>query len=176
MRLAPKRAIATASLAAPHAPEGTSPCPARDSSSAQSRRTLLRCTAALGALGLTGTLGACGGGGAPAEAAAAQGAEPAAAAATGESLGPATQVPVGGGKVFREQKVVVTQPQKGVYKAFTAVCTHTGCIVAEVAEGTINCICHGSRYSITDGSVVNPPAPAPLAAQPVTLVGANLSI
>lgn len=84
-------------------------------------------------------------------------------------------IPVGGGKVFPDAQAVVTQPKSGEFKAFTAVCTHQTCIVAEVVE-TINCDCHGSKFSITDGSVVTGPAPSPLAAKTVTANGDNLTI
>jgi Rieske Fe-S protein len=82
----------------------------------------------------------------------------------GTELAKAADIPSGGGTVFKDQKVVVTQPTSGTYKAFTAVCTHTGCVVAEVSGGTINCACHGSKFSIEDGSVKNGPATQPLAA------------
>jgi Rieske Fe-S protein len=88
---------------------------------------------------------------------------------TGTLLGKASEVPVGGGMVFTDAKVVVTQPSKGQYKAFSAVCTHVGCLCNQVANGTINCPCHGSKFKITDGSVVTGPAPAPLAAKTVTV-------
>jgi len=87
----------------------------------------------------------------------------------GTVLGMASEIPVGGGKAFTDAKVVVTQPVKGEYKAFTAVCTHVGCICNQVANGTINCPCHGSTFKITDGSVVTGPATAPLAAKKVTV-------
>ena len=67
------------------------------------------------------------------------------------------------------------QPASGEFKAFTSVCTHQGCTVAEVVQ-TINCTCHGSKFSITDGSVVNGPATAPLAAKNVTANGDNLTV
>jgi Rieske Fe-S protein len=88
-------------------------------------------------------------------------------AASGTLLGLAAEIPVGGGKVFTAAKVVVTQPATGEFKAFSAVCTHVGCLCNQVADGTINCPCHGSKFKITDGSVVTGPAPTALAAAPV---------
>ena len=93
---------------------------------------------------------------------------------TGTLLGTASDVPVGGGMVYTAAKVVVTQPSKGEYKAFSAVCTHVGCLCNQVAAGTINCPCHGSKFKITDGSVVAGPAPAPLPAKTVTVTGGQV--
>lgn len=81
-----------------------------------------------------------------------------------DGLVASSDVPVGGGVVIDKEKVVVTQPAKGTFKAFSAVCTHQGCLVASVAENTITCPCHGSEFSAEDGSVVNGPASAPLQA------------
>ena len=88
----------------------------------------------------------------------------------------AATIPVGGGKVLAAQKVVVTQPASGEFKAFSAVCTHQACLVADVSDGTINCACHGSKYSITDGSVVNPPAPKPLPPKTIKVEGDTLTV
>ena len=84
------------------------------------------------------------------------------AAAPGTTLGSLADVPVGGGAVFAEHRVVVTQPAPDTFHAFSAVCTHQGCIVGQVADGTIDCPCHGSRFDVTDGSVVRGPADRPL--------------
>jgi Rieske Fe-S protein len=78
------------------------------------------------------------------------------------ALGAAADIPVGGGKVFPDQKVVVTQPTAGSFKAFSAVCTHQACLVNKVDNGVIACPCHGSSYKVSDGSVVTGPATAPL--------------
>ncbi|MFB7293483.1 Rieske (2Fe-2S) protein, partial [Actinacidiphila glaucinigra] len=67
----------------------------------------------------------------------------------GEVLVKAADVPVGGGTVIADKKVVVTQPTAGEFKAFSAVCTHEGCLVNTVSDGTINCPCHGSKIRIT---------------------------
>jgi Rieske Fe-S protein len=80
-----------------------------------------------------------------------------------------SEIPVGGGKIFADQKLVVTQPSSGDFKAFSAVCTHAGCVVSRISDGTIDCPCHGSKYSIEDGSVEDGPAPKPLPEKTVTV-------
>ena len=84
-------------------------------------------------------------------------------------------IPVGSGKIFPDAQTVITQPKKGEFKAFSAVCTHQGCIVDAVTN-TINCPCHGSKYSITDGSVVNPPATQPLPPKTIKVEGSELVV
>ncbi len=83
------------------------------------------------------------------------------------ALASTSQVPVGGGTILTDKKIVITQPQSGTFKAFTAVCTHAGCTVGSVSGGTINCPCHGSKFNIATGAVVNGPAASPLA--PITI-------
>lgn len=84
-------------------------------------------------------------------------------------LAATSDIPVGGGKVFASDKVVVTQPVQGTFKAFSAICTHEGCKVNKVANGTIGCPCHGSKFAIADGSVVHGPASRPLPARQITV-------
>src|SRR5258708_30769990 len=93
---------------------------------------------------------------------------------SGSLLGMAADIPVGGGKIYTAAKVVVTQPAKGDFKAFRAVCTHVGCLCNQVVDGTIDCPCHGSKFKITDGSVVTGPAPAPLPGKTVTVSGGKI--
>lgn len=89
----------------------------------------------------------------------------------GDVLAAAADVEVGGGLILEDQGVVITQPTQGEWRGFSASCTHQGCPVAEVAGGTINCTCHGSQFSIEDGSVVRGPASQPLDERPVTADG-----
>jgi Rieske Fe-S protein len=128
------------------------------------RRTVLVSAAGVGAAAV---LAACGANGDSAS-----GANPPAGAETESAdgaLGKTGDVPVGGGKVYAKQQVVVVQPTAGDYKAFTAICTHEGCTVSTVSDGTINCPCHGSKFNFTDGSVKVGPARLPLKAKEITV-------
>jgi len=82
-------------------------------------------------------------------------------------------VPVGGGIVLAAQDLVVTQPVAGTFKGFSATCTHQGCKVKEVVGGTINCPCHGSKFSL-DGAVVHGPATKPLPVEAITVQGDSI--
>jgi nitrite reductase/ring-hydroxylating ferredoxin subunit len=129
------------------------------------RRTILGVTAA----GLTALTG-CAKYGEP------QSTPAPAPAPAAEVLGRTSEIRVGGGKIFAPQQIVVTQPVKGTFKAFSSICTHLGCPVASVANGTINCDCHGSKYAIKDGSVVNGPAPRPLPPKQITVTGDSITV
>ena len=118
------------------------------------RRDVLRGAAVLGAgAAAAPLLTACGddgGGGGGADAS--DSAEPVTVAKS--------EVPEGAGLITGA--VVVTQPEAGVFKAFSSTCTHQRCAVNKIADGLIQCPCHGSHYSIADGSVQAGPAPQPL--------------
>jgi Rieske Fe-S protein len=161
---------------------------------AQSRRALLigagvTCAAALAGCttydanngGLAGapptsSSAAPSGGGAPSAsgAASASGGAAHGSAPVAAALATTAEVPEGGGKIIDGKNIVITQPQAGSFKAFTAVCTHQGCIVNSVADGTIDCPCHGSKFSIKDGSVVNGPASSPLAPVAIKVDGTSI--
>ncbi len=90
------------------------------------------------------------------------------------SLALTSDVPVGGGKILADKKIVITQPRAGSFQAFTAVCTHQGCTVSSVSGGTVNCPCHGSKFSIANGSVVAGPAPSALAPVSIKVQGTSI--
>ncbi|MGX1883989.1 Rieske (2Fe-2S) protein [Streptomyces sp. NPDC055287] len=90
------------------------------------------------------------------------------------NLGAADEVPVGGAKLYREQRIIVSCQAEGKYKAFSAQCTHAGCVLDKVEKGEGNCPCHGSRFDVTTGEVLQGPATVPLPAIPVTVEGGKL--
>jgi nitrite reductase/ring-hydroxylating ferredoxin subunit len=110
----------------------------------------------LGALGVAAALAGCGGsdgdGGSSPQ------------VDTGAELASTSEVPVGGGLILPEEKIVITQPVEGTFKAFTAVCTHQSLMVTSVADGKILCSNHGSSYSADSGEVEGGPAPSALSA------------
>ena len=136
--------------------------------------------AGVGLAGLAGPLAGCSGGSAstPNATASSSGAAGGSgqAAGRGGALTSTGAIPVGGGKIFVSERVVVTQPSRGQFKGFSAVCTHMQCIVDQIANGTINCPCHGSKFSITDGHVVAGPAPSPLPAQSLKIQTDQISL
>ncbi|GAA0492424.1 Rieske (2Fe-2S) protein [Streptomyces sp. NPDC046215] len=136
----------------------TSPSPC------SSRRTVLRGAALAGAAGLGAV--ACGGGG--------TGTRGPATPTAPVDLGEPSGIPVGGAKLYREQRLVVSQPAKGEYKAFSAVCTHAGCVVDKLEDGKVSCPCHGSKFDVHTGKVLQGPAGAPLPAVPVKTSGGKL--
>ncbi len=97
-----------------------------------------------------------------------------AACSSSSSSGPVTlaktsDIPVGGGVIYADHGVVVTQPTAGTFKGFSSTCTHMGCTVDKVANGLIQCPCHGSMYSVVNGSVKGGPAPAPLPVEQISI-------
>jgi Rieske Fe-S protein len=127
--------------------------------------------AGVGLVGLAGVVSACSSGGSSTSGTTSTGN----GSGTGAgALAATSEIPVGGGKVFTAEKVVVTQPGSGIFKAFSAVCTHMGCLVNQVADGTIDCPCHGSKFSIKNGAVVGGPAPSPLPAESIKVAGSSI--
>lgn len=96
------------------------------------------------------------------------------AAAAPAGIAAVDDVPVGGGRVFAEQKVVVTRPDADTVLAFDATCPHQGCLVDQVSQAGISCPCHGSLFAVSDGAPLDGPARAPLTARPVRVEGGQV--
>jgi Rieske Fe-S protein len=136
-----------------------------------SRRSAIR-NAGLAAVALTG-LASCSNYSAQSPATSA----PAGSAPAGGAglTSPTADIPVGGGKIFSDAATVITQPTKGEFKAFSSICTHASCPVAAVTT-TIDCNCHGSKFALADGAVVNGPATSPLPAKTVKVDGDSVVV
>jgi Rieske Fe-S protein len=133
--------------------------------------------AGVGLVGLAGAITACGASGSSSSMATGSNGTSASSASGGTAAGAlsaTSAIPVGGGKIFDAQVVVVTQPTAGKFKAFSAVCTHLGCIVNQISDGKIECPCHGSEYSIASGAVLRGPAPRPLPAKKIKVSGDSI--
>jgi Rieske Fe-S protein len=135
--------------------------------SAPSRRVVV---AAVGAAGLALTLNACGSEDDSSSSSSSD------TAAAGSVLGKTSDIPEGGGKIFKDSGVVVTQPTAGEFKAFSSKCTHQGCAVTGITNGVITCPCHKSEFSVTDGSVKKGPATQPLPEEKITVSGDSISL
>ncbi|WP_369221664.1 Rieske (2Fe-2S) protein [Streptomyces sp. R39] len=96
--------------------------------------------------------------------------------AGGTALAKTTDIPEGGGTIYKDQAVVVTQPASGTFKAFSTKCPHAGCAVTSIANGEIVCPCHGSKFAIADGSVKQGPATTGLTAADITVSGDQISL
>ncbi len=132
--------------------------PQPDGEFAVSRRIVFQ---GLGALGVAAVLAGCGGGDG----------EDAPAPEPGAALASTSEVPVGGGLILTDEKIVLTQPTEGTFVAFTAVCTHSGNTVTDVVDGVIQCNFHGSSFSAETGEVQGGPAPESLAEVAITVDG-----
>lgn len=117
----------------------------------------------LGALGVAVALAGCAGGDDGTQ-----------EVASGTALTTTDKVPVGGGVVLIDQRVVVTQPSEGEFKAFTAVCTHQQLLVTSVENGVIHCDHHGSEYDFSTGEVTHGPAPSALAEVAIDVKGERI--
>lgn len=90
------------------------------------------------------------------------------------ALGAPDEIPVGGAKLYREQRLLVHCPAKGEYKAFSAQCTHAGCVLDKIEDNEGNCPCHGSRFDVTTGKALQGPATVPLPEVPVRVENGKL--
>jgi Rieske Fe-S protein len=129
------------------------------------RRGVLAGAAAVGVgTAAAGALAACGDG---------SGSDPS-AQSTGPLTVPVADIPVGGAAIAGQ--VIVSQPSAGEFRAFSAVCTHEFCLISRVRDTTLECTCHGSQFSTTDGSVLRGPAQRPLDGRTVTVDGETLTV
>ncbi|HCT75436.1 MAG TPA: Rieske (2Fe-2S) protein [Micromonosporaceae bacterium] len=139
-----------------------------------SRRALI---AGAGAVGVAGVLAACGGEEKPGTATSTPtGNTPTTGAPQNSTIAKKSDIPVGSGKIFGEDGVVITQPTAGEFVGLSAICTHQQCVLAKVVGDTISCGCHGSEYSVKDGKVKKGPATRALDKQTLKIEGDDIKL
>lgn len=130
----------------------------------------------LGALGVAAVLAGCGGDSdtdaddtTPGDPSTTSGSSDTGSASSGPTnegvpgaLAKTSEIPVGGGLILGDERIVITQPTAGEFVAFSAICKHQGFTVTSVSDNVITCSHHGSQYDAETGEVVSPPAPVGL--------------
>ncbi|MGL4173360.1 MAG: Rieske 2Fe-2S domain-containing protein [Actinomycetota bacterium] len=144
--------------------------------SSTTRRDVLRGAGVALAVGSGGAIAGCGDNTTPASGNSSGAATSPPATGASEGLATTSEIPVGGGKIFSDAKVVVTQPEEGTFKAFSSMCTHKQCSVTNVSEEGIQCVCHNSSFALTDGAPTQGPATAALPAKNVTVTDGMITV
>ncbi len=93
-------------------------------------------------------------------------------------VGTTKDIPIGQGKVVpvAGKPVMVINSNDGVH-AFSAICTHLGCIcMYDPVRKMIICPCHDGQFNPVTGVVVSGPPPKPLASIAVSVDGDNIFI
>lgn len=124
----------------------------------------------LGALGVAAALAGCSSGSDPDTAPSGGGSQkPTSAGPSGTVLAKTSEIPVGGGVILTDQHLVIVQPTKGTFLAYSAACKHQGFDVGKVEDGVITCLVHGSTYDAANGERTAGPAPTGSALTPATI-------
>lgn len=85
-------------------------------------------------------------------------------------------VPVGGAVIAeaKGEPIVVAQPEAGTVVAFSAKCTHKGCVVKLKDEATLECPCHQATFEALTGAVTKGPATEALPTVSVKVEGSDV--
>lgn len=94
------------------------------------------------------------------------------------SAGAIKEFPVGSAKMIQAggKPIMVIRTGEDSFKAFSAICTHLGCIVKWDSEDKkIKCPCHAAVFG-SDGKVIAGPPPAPLKEFTVMVAGDEVKV
>lgn len=89
-------------------------------------------------------------------------------------VGVVNDFPVGQGKVVavNDKPVIIVNTAQGGLKAFSAICTHLGCISEwDQRRQFILCPCHDGRFNPVNGAIISGPPPTPLPQLTVVVEG-----
>jgi Rieske Fe-S protein len=87
-------------------------------------------------------------------------------------------IPANGAEIFRfgSRAGILIRTPAGEFRAFTAICSHLGCIVQYRSDiGHIWCACHNGHFDL-NGHVIEGPPPAPLEAYAVNVRGDQIIV
>ncbi len=93
-------------------------------------------------------------------------------------VGTTSDIPIGQGKVVSmgNKPIIVVNTDHGA-KAFSAICTHLGCIcIWDQTRQTIVCPCHDGQFNPTTGAVIAGPPPTPLPEIPASVEGEDIYV
>lgn len=104
---------------------------------------------------------------------------PTSANPTGTKIAAVSNVPVGTAFKFTDPATgtpaYLMQPAAGTFVAYSAICTHEGCIVNDnVANGRLDCPCHGAQFDAATGAHTRGPGRGDLAKLNVTASGDSI--
>lgn len=132
------------------------------------RRAVLR-GACVGALAVAGgaALVACGGAGGGAT-----------SAGSKRVLANLDDIAVGSGEVVKAagKRYVLVRTATDTVTGFDAACTHQGCPVTPSVAGVLSCPCHGSKFDLTTGNVLQGPAKRPLKPVAVSVKNGEITL
>jgi nitrite reductase/ring-hydroxylating ferredoxin subunit len=95
-----------------------------------------------------------------------------------------TDVKIGSARMFSVggRAIVVTQPKKGVFRAFNGVCTHQGAPLAQrvgavrTVSGSMICPEHSAGFDTNTGAVTRGPASSPLGKITIKVSATQVSV
>lgn len=94
-------------------------------------------------------------------------------------IGRSDEIIINSAKIFKFNKkpIIVVHTSQDQFKAFSAICTHLGCVVEFKPEGGgyFYCNCHGSVFDLT-GKNIKGPAPTPLEPIKVSLKDSGIML
>lgn len=95
------------------------------------------------------------------------------------NVGKAEDFPMNSGTIVsvNDEPVIVVNTKAGGLKAFSAICTHLGCVVAwSQRKSIVHCPCHDGFFNPVTGAVVSGPPPTPLPQYELVVKDGNVLI
>jgi 3-phenylpropionate/trans-cinnamate dioxygenase ferredoxin component len=77
-----------------------------------------------------------------------------------------------------DTRICLVRVEEGAFYATSDNCTHQDCPLSEgeLEDFAVECPCHGSRFDVRSGDVLNLPAILPVATYPVEIVNGDVVV